>query len=123
MTFFRTFISNVKYFHIVDYDNDEYDDDEPVNEQPNCDPQERSSLPTNIKHLSTFQIQAVVTEYFDMNCDKCETTFSGFDEAKIHYQFAHNIARGYVKCCDLKLKEHKNYRGHILWHLNPNVFE
>lgn len=103
-----------KYFNIVD-DEDNDDDAQP---EP-----ENSSLPINIKELSTSQIQTVVTEHFDMNCEKCETKFSGFYEAKSHYQFAHNIARGYVKCCDLKIKEHKDYRSHVLWHLNPIVFE
>lgn len=107
------------FFNIVDED----DDDVNVDELPEQSAQDNSAVPTNIRQLSTSQIQAVVSEYFDMSCEKCDTTFSGFDEAKSHYQFAHNIARGYVKCCDLKLREHKNYRGHILWHLNPHVFE
>ncbi|XP_055317607.1 transcription factor grauzone-like [Sitodiplosis mosellana] len=64
-----------------------------------------------------------IAEHFDMKCDFCETVFRGFYEAREHYKEAHNENRGYIKCCNTKLRARYTVRDHIKSHLEPEVFK
>lgn len=63
-----------------------------------------------------------MAENFDMTCDLCDTNFTSYYNARCHYKDAHNMTRGYVKCCNMKLRSQPNVNEHINSHLNPNLF-
>lgn len=79
--------------------------------------------PTHINDVSPSRMQQIIDEYCDMACEKCEKTSTSYAEAIHHYREKHNFSAGYVKCCDIKFKERKFFHDHILWHLNPAIFE
>lgn len=58
-----------------------------------------------------------------MNCDNCDTVFESLGEAQSHYILKHEIARGYIKCCDIKLREDQVVKEHIAYHLDPDAYE
>ncbi|XP_055317606.1 transcription factor grauzone-like [Sitodiplosis mosellana] len=64
-----------------------------------------------------------MVEHFDMKCDFCETVFRGYYEAREHYKEVHNEDKGYIKCCNTKLRERCSVRDHIKSHLEPEVFK
>lgn len=59
---------------------------------------------------------------FDLKCDKCATQFQALNEAQVHYLNEHNISRGYIKCCDMKLREDHMIKEHIAYHKNPSIY-
>lgn len=62
---------------------------------------------------------------FDRTCDNCDngsTQFDSLNEAQIHYLNEHNISKGYVKCCDMKLREESYVKEHIAYHNNPELY-
>ncbi|XP_055317609.1 transcription factor grauzone-like isoform X2 [Sitodiplosis mosellana] len=64
-----------------------------------------------------------IADHFDMKCDFCETVFRGYYEAREHYKEAHNEDKGYIKCCNVKLRERYLVKDHIKSHLEPEVFK
>lgn len=65
----------------------------------------------------------MIPDYFDMKCELCEgVTFSDLTQAKSHYFQEHNIVRGYIKCCELKIKNFSELQEHIKWHSDPEIF-
>lgn len=79
-------------------------------------------MPTSISEVNQSQMQQVMTEHFDMNCEQCKTIFSSLSDAISHYSAKHNVQNGFVKCCGMKFKERKHLNDHIVWHLNPDAF-
>lgn len=63
-----------------------------------------------------------IAENFDMTCDLCDTKFTLFTEARKHYRDVHNDKNGYIKCCNVKMKELWMVNEHINSHLNPDAF-
>lgn len=61
-------------------------------------------------------------DHLDMSCNECSVIFKSWKHSKFHYSEEHNIANGYVKCCDRKLKYIPDVKDHIEWHSNPNAF-
>lgn len=59
---------------------------------------------------------------FDMKCDNCPVEFQSLAEAQSHYVSEHQVQRGYIKCCDLKLREETVIREHISFHSNPELY-
>lgn len=57
---------------------------------------------------------------FDLNCDHCSNVFESFNECRAHYLNAHNISKGYIKCCGLKLHFPCHVEAHLDRHLRPN---
>lgn len=62
-------------------------------------------------------------ESFDMSCDLCAEVFVSVYHARRHYIQAHNMERGYIKCCNIKMRTLPVVMGHIEAHLNPNHFK
>lgn len=48
--------------------------------------------------------------------------FQSLNEAQVHYFNEHNITRGYIKCCDMKLREDNIVKEHIAYHKNPELY-
>lgn len=69
----------------------------------------------------TKQIAAYASS--DLTCDSCEATFVSLGEARRHYLQAHNIRKGYIKCCKIRLKTRGHIIEHIQWHINPETFK
>lgn len=46
-----------------------------------------------------------IMKQFDLKCDNCTVQLQNLNDAQVHYFNEHNIARGYLKCCDMKLRE------------------
>lgn len=65
-----------------------------------------------IAAIDTNDVDAVLRETiwknFDLKCDECSTEFQALNEAQVHYLNEHNMNRGYIKCCDMKLREGKS---------------
>lgn len=66
--------------------------------------------------------EITIPNYFDMSCDECTTILKSFKHAKSHYLEVHQTAKGYIKCCGMKLISMIEIDGHIKWHQNPDVF-
>lgn len=69
------------------------------------------------------QYTKFIADNFDMNCDQCETVFISFHDARRHYKDFHNDKKGYIKCCNIKLRELWIVTDHINSHLNPANFK
>lgn len=69
------------------------------------------------------QYNRFIAENFDMSCDHCETVFISFHDARRHYKEIHNEKKGYLKCCNIKLRELWILTDHISSHLNPSNFK
>lgn len=76
----------------------------------------------NSMNLDANEVERVISEHFDMKCDRCDKVFKSLQEAQFHYMDEHQIANGYIKCCGLVFRKTVNINGHILWHLNPGMF-
>lgn len=64
-----------------------------------------------------------IADNFDMSCDQCDTVFTSFYDARCHYKEFHNVNKGYIKCCKIKLRKLCAVTNHIESHLNPAKFE
>lgn len=64
-----------------------------------------------------------IADNFDMTCDRCDAVFSAFHDARRHYKESHGDEKGYIKCCNVKLRELWLVRDHIKSHLNPESFK
>lgn len=69
------------------------------------------------------QFVKFIAENFDMKCDHCDVVFEGFHNARQHYKEAHGDNKGYLKCCNDKLREPWMVKDHVLNHLNPDTFK
>lgn len=56
--------------------------------------------------------------HMDMACDQCDEMFESFSHAKRHYLSAHET-KGYIKCCNKKMRTLLAIDDHIQWHKNP----
>lgn len=63
-----------------------------------------------------------IMSQFDLKCDNCTAEFQNLNDAQVHYFNEHNIARGYVKCCDMKLREENMVKEHIAYHKCPEIY-
>lgn len=64
------------------------------------------------------QQQDYMLAYFDMSCDLCDIMFESFPHAKRHYLSTHET-KGYIKCCNKKMRTLLAINDHIQWHKNP----
>lgn len=69
------------------------------------------------------EIDRLIPNYMDMQCELCQYTFETLSEARSHYRSKHKRHTHLVKCCQLRLKIHGEIRDHIKFHLNPNEFK
>lgn len=117
--------TNDQGFSIVN----EYDEDNEANDgffdgDERFESQNGSQLPRHISEVSHEQQQQIISQYCDMSCDFCETTFQTFQDVIGHYRIKHkNQSRGYVKCCSIKWSQNSLFNSHIVYHLNPEVYK
>lgn len=78
----------------------------------------KSALETMSKETAEY-----IETNFNMACDACETMFDSFSHAKAHYLTEHNEPKGYVRCCDIKMKTLLAIDEHIRWHQNPETMK
>lgn len=62
-----------------------------------------------------------VIENFDMSCDKCDAMFESYAHARRHYLSEHGNPKGYLKCCNKKMRTLAAIDDHIQWHENPEI--
>lgn len=62
-------------------------------------------------------------DFFEMDCDVCAHRFGSWNDAKTHYQSAHNIRKAYLKCCNKKFFLRSRIIDHITWHIDSNAFQ
>lgn len=65
----------------------------------------------------------IIWKKFDLKCDECLVEFCALNEAQVHYLNEHNNNRGYIKCCDIKLREELMVKEHIAYHKNPDIYQ
>lgn len=70
----------------------------------------------------SFEERDAIWQNFDRHCDDCSTEFESLTEAQVHYLNEHNNGRGYVKCCNMKLREDMMIKEHIAYHKNPDIY-
>lgn len=58
---------------------------------------------------------------FNMSCDYCSFKFSSLDEARSHYATVHDNTKGYIRCCNSKLRYRSGIISHLELHSNPQV--
>lgn len=106
-------------------DVSDYDDNSIIFEQnEQLENSDGIRLPRHITEVTHEQQQQIIEQYFDMNCDFCDTIFKSFDDAISHYGAHHkDKSKGYVRCCQLKFTVRSFYNWHIVWHLNPDLFK
>lgn len=73
--------------------------------------------------LSRALITKMIEKHFDHSCDYCTMEIKTLKQAVEHYNNDHNIADGYLKCCDMKFKFKSQVEYHIQWHLDPDIFK
>lgn len=73
--------------------------------------------------LSKSLIREMIEQHFDHSCDYCTMEMKTLKQAVEHYNTDHNIADGYLKCCDMKFKFKSQVEYHIQWHLDPDIFK
>lgn len=73
--------------------------------------------------LALADVERVISTHCDMKCDLCDTIFKSLPEAQYHYMYNHNIDDGYIKCCSTKFKKMEKLKGHIHYHLNPDLLK
>lgn len=66
--------------------------------------------------------KAAIISNFDMTCDNCDTVFESLVDAHSHYFSVHDM-KGYVKCCDIRIREDQVFREHIAYHLDPDAYK
>ncbi|XP_055314011.1 zinc finger protein 729-like [Sitodiplosis mosellana] len=87
--------------------------------QPNSSPVETNPNENNGDLKNDIEIPI----YADASCDLCPaTTFNSFYEMQSHYLDIHSAAYGNVKCCESKFFTFPQFRDHIAWHNDPNIF-
>lgn len=59
---------------------------------------------------------------FNMTCEQCPVQFHTLTDAQMHYPNAHDVTRGYLRCCDLRLREENVIKEHIAYHANPELY-
>lgn len=77
---------------------------------------------TNDDEPDDATIAAVIAKHFNPTCHICPTKLTTLDEAKDHYRSRHNVKKGFLKCCDMKLSSRPFVIDHIRWHLDPMAF-
>lgn len=73
--------------------------------------------------LDADEIERVMSTHFDMKCIHCASVFKSLQAAQYHYMHDHGIADGYIRCCGLTFKKPDHIEGHVLWHLEPELFK
>lgn len=60
---------------------------------------------------------------FNLKCDHCSFKFSSLNDARSHYATIHENQKGYIRCCNAKLKYRSEIISHLEVHLNPQEYK
>lgn len=61
-----------------------------------------------------------IAAHFNMSCDFCDIILESFQHARTHYLLEHGDSKGYLKCCDIKLRTITTISDHIKFHQDPD---
>lgn len=61
-----------------------------------------------------------IAKHFDKSCDNCDIMLESFQHARTHYLLEHGDAKGYLKCCDIRLRTITTITEHIEFHQDPD---
>lgn len=79
-------------------------------------------LAIDINDIDPDEKAAIIRSNVDMACDNCDTVFESLAEAHLHYFSVHDM-KGYVKCCDIRIREDQVLKEHIAYHYNPDAYQ
>lgn len=82
-----------------------------------------TSTETVTKKFKTDSHSSLLSKYFNMNCDLCDTLLLSFRDTNKHYKQAHDLDKGYLVCCNKKFYRLQHMLQHCEWHINPNSFK
>ncbi len=78
---------------------------------------------TSPKKYKTDSSTSLLSKYFNMNCDLCDSQLPSYREANKHYKDVHDLEKGYLICCGKKFYRHQHMLQHCEWHINPESFK
>lgn len=67
-------------------------------------------------------LESLVRNYMDMECETCKHPFESLAAANGHYRREHSQRSIIVKCCQKRVDLY-DMLEHIQYHLNPNIFK
>lgn len=82
-----------------------------------------TSAGTVPKKFKTDSHSSLLSKYFNMSCDLCDTLLASYREANKHYKDDHNLDKGYLICCNKKFYRLQHMLQHCEWHINPESFK
>lgn len=109
---------------------DESIDSSKTTQRPQKSKRKRSGSPsteTTPKKFKTDSHSTLLSQYFNMSCDLCDTqttiSFCTYRDAKKHYKDVHDVEKGYLICCNKKFYRFQHMLQHCEWHVNPESFK
>lgn len=81
------------------------------------------STETIIKKFKTDSHSSLLSKYFNMSCDLCDTLLSSYRDTNKHYKDVHDLDKGYLVCCSKKFYRLQHMLQHCEWHINPESFK
>lgn len=82
-----------------------------------------TSAENESKKFKTDSHSSLLSKYFNMNCDLCDTLLSSYRDTKKHYKDVHSLDKGYLICCSKKFYRLQNMLQHCEWHIDPESFK
>lgn len=82
-----------------------------------------TSTETITKKFKTDSHSSLLSKYFNMSCDLCDTLLLSFRHTNKHYKDVHDVDKGYLICCSKKFYRLQHMLQHCEWHINPDSFK
>lgn len=82
-----------------------------------------TSTRTNTKKFKTDSHSSLLSKYFNMSCDLCDTLLTSYRDTNQHYKDVHDLEKGYLICCGKKFYRLQHMLQHCEWHINPECFK
>lgn len=83
---------------------------------------EEEGVKVNPKKLKTLENIKKIEEFFKMDCNMCDQSYTTLGDLRSHYRIFHKRT-GYVVCCNVKLKSQSRILQHLEFHMNPDAFK
>lgn len=68
------------------------------------------------------EIDDQISRYMSLHCEVCNLESENFAGLRAHMREAHNIKKGYAKCCNKKFLKRALLLDHIRQHLDPDCY-
>lgn len=103
----------------------EESDNESTIRQPKRRRMESPSTSTDItsKKSESDSHSSLLSKFFKMSCDLCDTLLLSFQDTNKHYKEIHDLDKGYLICCSKKFYRLQQMLQHCEWHINPEIFK